>query len=44
MIPKHVWGLTCLNRQSQEVGGWGEPLEGTRDLGGERLRNLKARP
>ena len=29
------------NRQLQEIGGWGDPPECTRDLGGERLSGLK---
>ena len=32
-----------VNRQLQEVGGWGDPLEYTRDLGGERLSGIKRR-
>jgi hypothetical protein len=31
------------NRQHQEIGGWANPLECTRDLGGERLSGLKGR-
>jgi hypothetical protein len=31
------------NRQSWEVGSWGNPPEYTRDLGGERLSELKGR-
>ena len=31
------------NRQLWEVGGWGDPPECTRDLGGERLSGLKER-
>jgi hypothetical protein len=31
------------NRQPQEVEGWGNPPEYTRDLGSERLSGLKAR-
>ena len=31
------------NRQPQEVGGWGDPPECIRDLGGERLPGLKGR-
>ena len=29
------------NRQPWKVGGWGDPLECTRVLGGERLSGLK---
>jgi hypothetical protein len=29
------------NRQPQEVGDCGDPPEGTRDLGGERLSGIK---
>ena len=29
-----------VNRQPQEIGGWGDPPECTRDLGGERLPGL----
>jgi hypothetical protein len=32
-----------VNRQPQEVGGWRDPPEYTRDLGGERLPGLKGR-
>ena len=32
-----------VNRQPQEIGGWGDPPECTRDLGGERLSGLKGR-
>ena len=31
------------NRQPREIGGWGDPTECTRDLGGERLSGLKGR-
>jgi hypothetical protein len=31
------------NRKPQEVGSWGDSLECTRDLGGERLSELKGR-
>ena len=31
------------NRQPPEIGGWQDPLEYTRDLGGERLSGLKGR-
>ena len=31
------------NRQPQEIGGWGDPPECTRDLGGERLSGLKGK-
>jgi hypothetical protein len=31
------------NRKLPEVGGCGDPPEGTRDLGGERLLGLKGR-
>jgi hypothetical protein len=31
------------NRQPLEVGGWRDPAECTRDLGGERLSGLKGR-
>jgi hypothetical protein len=31
------------NRQPQEVGGWGDPPECTRDQGGERLSEIKWR-
>ena len=31
------------NRQPPEIGGWQDPLEYTRDLGGERLSELKGR-
>jgi hypothetical protein len=31
------------NRQSQEIRGWGLHPECTRDLGGERLSELKQR-
>jgi hypothetical protein len=30
-------------RQPQEIGGWGNPPEYTRDLGSERLSGLKGR-
>jgi hypothetical protein len=29
------------NRQPQEIGGWGNPSECTRDLGGKRLSGIK---
>ena len=29
------------NRQPWEIGGWGDPPECTRDLGGERLLGIK---
>jgi hypothetical protein len=29
-----------VNRQPQEIGGWGEPPKCTRDLGDERLLGL----
>ena len=32
------------NSQPQEIGGWGDPLECTRDLGGKRLSGIKVRP
>jgi hypothetical protein len=31
------------NTQPREMGGWGDPPECTRDLGGERLSGLKGR-
>jgi hypothetical protein len=31
------------NRKPQKKGGWGEPPECTRDLGGKRLSGLKGR-
>lgn len=36
-------GRKNVNRQPQEIGGWGDPPECTRDLGGERLSGLKGR-
>ena len=30
-------------KQPREVGGWGDPPECTRDLGGERFSGLKGR-
>jgi hypothetical protein len=31
------------NKQPQEIGGWGNPPECTRDLGGKRLPGLIGR-
>jgi hypothetical protein len=31
------------NMQPQEIGGWGDPLKCTRDMGGKRLSGLKGR-
>ena len=52
MIEYWVWGkkLNSLrdsrkneNTQPQEIGGWGNPPECTRDLGSERLSGLEER-
>jgi hypothetical protein len=32
-----------VNRKTQEIGGWGNPPEFTRDLGGDRLLGLKGK-
>jgi hypothetical protein len=31
------------NRQPQEIGGWGDPPESTRDLGDKKLSGLKGK-
>jgi len=36
-----VWVWRGDRREPLKVGGWGDPLESIRDLGGERLSGLK---